>query len=99
MVIHYNNEDIKELINEGFVVLDFYANWCGPCKMLAPFLEELSSEMNYKLVKIDVDTYGDLAREYKVMSIPSVFIYKEGVLMTSFVGFKNKEELKELLSK
>ena len=99
MVIHYNNEDIKELINEDFVVLDFYADWCGPCKMLAPLLEELSNEMNFKLVKIDADTYQDLAREYKVMSIPSVFIYKEGILVNNFIGFKNKEELKGILSR
>ena len=99
MVIHYNNENINDLIKGGVVVLDFYATWCGPCKMLSPILEELANEMNLTLVKIDVDMYEELSKEYKVMSIPSVFIYKDGNLINSFVGFKNKEDLKEILSK
>ena len=99
MISYYNNEDIKELIKEKLVVLDFYATWCGPCKMLAPVLEELSNEIGFNLIKIDVDTFNDLAREYKVMSIPSVFIYKDGELLNNFVGFRNKEELKEELNK
>ena len=99
MVIHYNNENINDLIKDGVVVIDFYATWCGPCKMLSPILEELANEMNITLVKIDVDIYDALSKEYKVMSIPSVFIYKDGNLVNNFIGFKNKEDLKEILSK
>lgn len=99
MTIYYNNENINDLIKDGVVVLDFYATWCGPCKMLSPILEELANEMNLTLVKIDVDMHEELSKEYKVMSIPSVFIYKDGNLINNFVGFKNKEDLKEILSK
>lgn len=99
MTIHYNNENINDLIKNGIVVLDFYATWCGPCKMLSPILEELANQMNLILVKIDVDMHEELSKEYKVMSIPSVFIYKDGNLVNNFIGFKNKEDLKEILSK
>lgn len=97
MVINLNNEDFNELIKENIVIVDFYANWCGPCKMLGPVLEEIAAEKNIKLVKVDVDKFDELARNYKVMSIPYVLMFKDGELVNKFVGYLPKSSiLKEL---
>lgn len=90
MVKVYNNEKIGDL--KGLCLLDFYADWCGPCKMLSPVLESLE---DIEIYKINVDNFEELAKEYKVMSIPNMFIVKDGEIVKQLVGFKNKEELLE----
>ena len=72
-MINYNGEDFNALTKER-VLVDFYANWCGPCKMLAPVLEKITADI--KVIKIDVDKYNDLAREYGVMSIPCLILFE-----------------------
>ena len=74
-IIHLTNQNFKELINEK-VLVDFYANWCGPCKMIGPELER--AEGNIKVIKIDVDEFEDIAKEYGVMSIPTLILFNEG---------------------
>ena len=65
MLVHLENEDFNEMIKDDLVIVDFYANWCGPCKMLSPVLEEVaSSRGNIKVVKVDVDKHNDLARKF-----------------------------------
>lgn len=89
-------EEVLE--NKGTVLVDFFANWCGPCKMLSPVLEEIAKEnSNIKICKIDVDQNEDLAREYAVMSIPALFVFKDGKLVTKTVGYRSKEEVLELV--
>ena len=70
-IIHLKNEDFNELIKEK-VLVDFYANWCGPCKMIAPELERVESDI--KVIKVDVDEYEDLAKKYGIMSIPTLIL-------------------------
>lgn len=94
MLINYEGNNFKELIDER-VLVDFYANWCGPCKMLAPVLEKISDDI--KVVKINVDSNGDLAREYGVMSIPCLILFEKGKEIKRNVGFMPEAKLKEFI--
>ncbi len=77
---------------KGLVVVDFYADWCGPCRMTSPILEALSQEMkDVKFVKIDVDSNPDLAAQYSVFSIPTFLIVKDGKVVSQFSGAMGKE--------
>lgn len=96
MLIHLGNEDFNELIKDDIVIVDFYANWCGPCRMLAPVLEELANERgSVKIVKVDVDEHNDLARKYGIMSIPTLMYFKNGNLEKTTLGFISKEQIME----
>lgn len=80
------------------VLVDFFAEWCGPCKMIAPVLEGLSKEhTNVEFVKVDVDVLGELAQRYGVMSIPALFVFKNGEVVQNAVGFQAKPALENLI--
>lgn len=85
----------QEVKNSDKVVLiDFYAPWCGPCKMVTPILEEIAKERDdLKIVKIDVDEEPDLARTHNVMSVPTLVLYKAGEIVTTWVGLRPKQIL------
>lgn len=89
----------KEVLQSDVPVLvDFWATWCMPCKMLAPVIEELAAEAKgYKVGKVDVDQEPELARKYRVMSIPTVLVFKNGEVAASSVGVQSKEALENLL--
>lgn len=90
--------DFDKLINEDLVLVDFYANWCGPCQLLSPNLEKLSEKHeNLKIVKVDVDKFPNLARKYGIMSIPAIKVYQKGKLVKETVGYQEIEELETLL--
>lgn len=93
-----NNDVFEETIKEGVTLVDFFATWCGPCKMLGPVLEELSTEMtDVKFVKVDVDDNPELAEKFGIMSIPSVFLFKNGEVAGSFLGLRSKENVKAFI--
>ncbi len=95
-IVHLEeSKDFKNLIKEDKILVDFFANWCGPCKMLAPVLEKVESKL--KVVKIDVDEFEDLAREYGVMSIPTLVILEKGKEVKRNVGFMDKKSLENFL--
>lgn len=90
----------EDVLNQTLPVLvDFYADWCGPCKMVAPVLEELEKEYGdkIKIVKVNIDTEIELAREYRVATIPTMMVFENGELRDSVIGYHSKEELVELL--
>lgn len=96
MIINYEKEDFNELIKNK-VLVDFYAAWCGPCKMLSPQLEELSKEIDIDIIKIDIDNNPDLARNYKVMSIPCLILFENGKEIKRNLGFMPKDKIKEFI--
>ena len=99
MLINLKEEKYEELVKEGLVVVDFYATWCGPCKMIGPVLEELSQELEIKVVKVDVDEHLEIARKFAIMSVPTILIYKNNEIVDKLIGFMPKDELKEKIMK
>ena len=95
MLIHINNvAEFDEAIKEGKVLVDFFATWCGPCKMLSPVLEEIADKNPDLLVlKIDVDEVGPLAARYGVQAIPTLLLFKDGGLIEKRVGYQNMNQL------
>lgn len=92
------NKEVKE--SKGIVLVDFYADWCGPCMMLTPILEELSNKYkDIKICKVNIDEEMELAMEYGVMSIPNVFFFKDGKTVNSFLGFRPLTEIEEIIKK
>ena len=93
-IIDNNNFDTE--IENGIVVVDFFATWCGPCKMLAPVFEDLSNEMkdSAKFVKVDIDQSMDIARKFMISTVPTMMIFKDGKLVETMVGFMPKAVIK-----
>lgn len=94
MTINYSGSNFNELIKERILV-DFYANWCGPCKMLSPELEKVSDEI--KILKVNVDENQDLAKEYGVMSIPCIILFDGGKELKRNIGFMPESKLREFI--
>lgn len=93
-IIHGNKENINELISGELVLVDFFATWCGPCRMLGPVLEDIANERSrVKIVKIDIDENAELARAYGIMSVPTMILFKNGVQVDTRTGFMPKDEV------
>ena len=102
MIKHINEKEfnMEVLKEEGIVVVDFFATWCAPCKMLAPVLEDVQEEMkNVKIVKVDIDENPNVASEYKVKNIPTIKVFKNGEEITTNVGVLPKGALLEMINK
>ena len=92
-MIHLEKENFNELITDKAIV-DFYATWCGPCKMLSPVFESVSEEIkDIKFIKVDVDKFEELCRNYKVMSVPTLILFENGKEVKRKIGFIPKEQL------
>lgn len=100
-ISHVTDQNFNTETSDGLVLADFWAPWCGPCKMIAPVLEEIDSEMNndVKIVKLDVDENQETAGKFGVMSIPTLMLFKDGEVVDQVVGFQPKEALVELINK
>ena len=97
-MLHLNKENFDEAIASGTVLVDFWASWCGPCKMIAPIVEEIAAERpDITVGKVNVDEEMDLARRFGIASIPTILVFKNGELSTTSIGYCSKEELLSLL--
>ncbi len=102
MIKHVNEKNFnEEVINKkGVYLIDFYANWCGPCMMLSPVLEEIaSSRAGYNILKVNVDENQNLTMDMGIDTIPTICIYKDGELQEKHIGYKSKEEVLKVLEK
>lgn len=101
MIIKSN--EFENAIKEGVVLIDFFATWCGPCKMLAPILEKVQEEVKgqAKVFKLDVDEAGDIAQKFGIMSVPTMIIFKDGEEKQRLIGLRQQNQIvdaiKELL--
>ncbi|MGF6906320.1 thioredoxin [Fusobacterium sp. PH5-44] len=97
-LLNLNEENFKEeIFNSNLVVLDFWAGWCGSCKILNPILEELSEEMRAKIYKVNVDDNPNLVNNFEVKSIPTMIIFKNGEKVQELIGYRSKDEIREFL--
>ena len=97
-LINLNDEKFDDLVSKGIVVVDFYANWCGPCKILEPIIEKLSQEIDdVKFIKVDVDKHEEIARIYGIMSIPTLIFFKNGKQVNKHIGLISYEQVKKIV--
>lgn len=95
-MLELNKDSFYSEIESGITVVDFWAPWCGPCKMIAPLLDELASEMSdVTFAKVNIDNNQEIAVKFNVMSIPTVIIFKDGKPLSSTVGVVSKNALKD----
>lgn len=94
------DETFDDGISKGVVLVDFYADWCGPCRMLSPVVEELATEMSGKITvaKVDTDQSVNTAGRFEVTSIPTLILFKDGKVMKRLVGLKDLDTLRKLVS-
>jgi len=98
MVKELKEKDFDKVIETGKVLIDCYATWCGPCKMLSPIIDELSKEYeDISFYKLDVDQAEEISMRYGIMSIPTLLIFEDGKLIKTMVGFRSREDLEEFL--
>ncbi|MEG0899173.1 MAG: thioredoxin [Oscillospiraceae bacterium] len=103
MAISFTNEKFKDEVENGkeIVLVDFWAEWCGPCRMLGPIIDDISKEYEGKIVvgKVNVDEQSEIAARYEVMSIPTVILFKNGKLFDKSVGLVPKAKLIQMIEK
>lgn len=96
-MIYLDNDNLKDVVSSGRFLVDFYATWCGPCKMLESVLEGLEDKIN--IVKVDIDKFPNLASEYRVMSVPTLIFFVDGEKKEEIIGYHDEDELLEVIAK
>jgi len=97
---HFDDENFDKEVAEGVVLVDFYADWCGPCRMMTPVIEEFAEKNNGKVVvgKLDIDASPGVTQRHQVTSVPTLILFKDGKSVGTFVGLKDLPQLEELVS-
>lgn len=100
MAMHLNDENFNQEISQGITLVDFYADWCGPCRMMEPIIEELAQEMEgkAKVVKVDIEEAQKTAAQLNVTSIPTMILFNKGQEIQRMVGVRDKETLVDVIS-
>lgn len=100
-VLHLTEDDFKETIAQGVVLVDFFATWCGPCRMIAPIIEQLAAEFvgKAKVAKIDIDEAQQITGSLQITSVPTLILFKDGKEIQRVVGVKNFDYLSGLILK
>ena len=101
MIKHITNEqEFNEYIKEGLVLIDFFATWCGPCKLLSPVIEQVERQhQDLKVVKVDVDEAPFIASKYGIQAIPTLFLLRDGQVINQGMGYMNKNQLENFINK
>lgn len=99
-IVNATDQTFKSEVEKGTVLVDFWAPWCGPCKMIAPVLEEIDQELGdkVKIVKVNVDENPEVTSQFGVMSIPTLYLFKDNQVVEKWVGYQPKEALVQALS-
>ena len=98
MVKKINSSEFEQVKNNKAIIVDFSAEWCGPCKMLAPVFQEIAEEtQGVKFAKVNVDEAEEIARQFRIMSIPTLIVMKDGKPIKKSIGLISKQEMKELI--
>lgn len=100
-LLHLNDENFGETISDGVTLVDFYADWCGPCRMIAPIVEKLADDFDgkVKVAKLDIEAAQNTTSQFGVTSIPTVIVFKDGQEVERAVGLKDEEALKAMIDK
>ena len=102
-IIHIGSEEAFDKLITGDVpvLVDFWATWCGPCRMIAPIVEEIAAQYADKVIvaKVDVDEQGELAQRYRIMNIPTLLLFKKGEIVDKAIGARPKAALEQMLNK
>lgn len=94
---YLENNNLNEIVKKGTHLVDFYAEWCAPCKMLSTELDNIKDKIN--IIKVDIDKFMDLASEYRVMSVPTLIFFKDGEKKEEVIGYHTSDELLEVIKK
>ncbi len=89
------DDDYFDLVSKGYIIVDFYADWCGPCKMLGSILEEIDY---VDILKVNTDEFKDLAIKFGIMSIPTLLFYKDGLVLQKEIGYRTPEEIRKIFN-
>ena len=98
-VVEINEDNFDDMTSVGKVVVDCYADWCGPCRLLSPVVEKVSEELtDYKFYKLNMDEADEIAEDFEISSIPTLLVFNDGELVNQGLGFMSIDELKALLN-
>lgn len=98
MLLHFEEQNFENEVAQGKTLVDFYADWCGPCQMLSPIIEEIANECDdVKVGKLNIDDARDIAIRYGVQSIPTLILFKDGEPVKTLVGYRPKDAILEIL--
>lgn len=97
---HLDDDNFQSTVDSGVTLVDFFADWCGPCKMIAPMIEELAKEMQGKatIAKLDIENAQQVTARFQVTSIPTLIVFKDGKEIKRFVGVRSKDDLKNAIA-